>query len=247
MLDVYLIRHGETVYNSEHRIQGTLDSALSEKGQRQCEQLGKTLQGRLDGLQIDTWYVSPQGRARQSSAIIREFLNRSDLPEETVENDLREIHCGEAEGKIRFDLDAQLLENLHRDPYQRYPAGESVADLIERGKGLMDRILTLPGEGAEAGSERIGDLEKEASPGQIGGVSRSGPSRSSRKGDSRRIVIVSHGNFIRALGTAMTGMPAEFSLRISMGNTGLCHLARKGTDGHFKIYLWNDLAHTLKV
>ncbi len=209
MLDVYLIRHGETIYNSEHRIQGTLDSALSEKGQNQCEELGKSLQKRFQGREVHSWFVSPQGRARQSSAIIREFLNRSDLPEETVENDLREIHCGDAEGKIRFDLDSQLLENLHRDPYQRYPRGESVADLIERGKKLKDRILSPSAE-------------------------------------SRRVVIVSHGNFIRALAAALTGMPPEFSLRISMGNTGLCHLARKPGDEHFKIYLWNDLAHALK-
>ncbi|MEQ8350356.1 MAG: histidine phosphatase family protein [Leptospiraceae bacterium] len=233
MLDVYLIRHGETIYNSEHRIQGTLDSALSEKGQRQCELLGQGLQKRLAGMKIHRWYVSPQGRARQSSAIIRQYLRRNDLPEETVENDLREIDCGEAEGKIRFDLDSGLLNNLHRDPYQRFPGGQSVADLIERGKSLMDRIFAPPKTGAtEPGAQQIDHSEKDNLD--------SGP-------ESHRVIVVSHGNFIRALATAMTGMPAEFSLRISMGNTGLCHLARRMDDAHFKMYLWNDLGHTLGI
>lgn len=208
MLDLYLIRHGETVYNSEHRIQGRLDSPLSEKGLRQCTRLGQHLQKRLEGLEIHEWLVSPQGRALQSSAMIRDALNRTDLPPETVENDLREIDCGEAEGKIRFDLDAQLLENLHLDPFQRYPGGQSVADLIETGRRLRERRF-------EVGAE------------------------------TRRVVVVSHGNFLRALATALTGMPPEFSLRISMGNTGLCHLARRIEEPHFKIYLWNDLSHTL--
>lgn len=207
-MDVFLIRHGETLYNSEHRIQGTLDSPLSEKGQRQCEERGKSLKSRLQGLPIHQWIVSPQGRARQSSELIRNSMQGMDLPEETVENDVREIHCGAAEGKIRFDLDPELLENLHRDPYQRYPEGESVADLIDRGKKLGQRLFPpLP------------------------------------DGQSKRMVMVSHGNFLRAFGAALTGMPPEFSLRISMGNTGLCHLARRSGDEFFKIYLWNDLSH----
>lgn len=210
MLDLYLIRHGETVYNSEHRIQGTLDSPLSQKGQWQCEQRGKSLQKLLEALPVHEWIVSPQGRARQSSEIIRNSMNRGDLPAETIENDVREIHCGTAEGKIRFDLDPELLENLHRDPYQRYPDGESVVDLIERGKALRERLLPAPPDG-----------------------------------QNRRIVVVSHGNFLRAFGAALTGMPPEFSLRISMGNTGLCHLARRSGDEFFKIYLWNDLSHLL--
>ncbi|MBU42887.1 MAG: hypothetical protein CMN76_06695 [Spirochaetaceae bacterium] len=226
MLDVYLIRHGETIYNSQHRIQGTLDSALSEKGKRQCESLGRSLQRRLQGLEIHDWYVSPQGRARQSSAIIRQFLGRSDLPEETVENDLREIDCGEAEGMIRFDLDAELLENLHRDPYQRYPGGQSVADLIERGKSLRDTILRVPGKE---------EIPRDSIPVSL------------ERQQTRRVVIVSHGNFIRALATALTGMPPEFSLRISKGNTGLSHLARRTGEKDFKIYLWNDLSHAAEV
>ncbi|MCB1168603.1 MAG: histidine phosphatase family protein, partial [Leptospiraceae bacterium] len=37
MLELYLIRHGETLFNKEERIQGTLDSPLSEKGTQQCQ------------------------------------------------------------------------------------------------------------------------------------------------------------------------------------------------------------------
>ena len=207
MLELYLIRHGETLFNKEERIQGTLDSPLSEKGTQQCQAAGRALSRKIGAKKIDEWLVSPQGRARQSSALIRSSLDG--LPEETIEPDLREIDCGEAEGKIRTDLPAELLQSLHLDPHQRYPGGESVADLVERGRILRERLFQLPEQG------------------QI------------------RKVVVSHGNFIRALAAALIGMSPEFAIRISMGNTGICRLVLRPGDEHFKIMQWNDLSHLI--
>ena len=41
MLQVYLVRHGETQWNAQRRIQGQSDSALTEKGERQAEQVAE--------------------------------------------------------------------------------------------------------------------------------------------------------------------------------------------------------------
>ena len=43
MLQVYLVRHGETVWNAAGRIQGQSDSALTEKGEQQARQVGSGL------------------------------------------------------------------------------------------------------------------------------------------------------------------------------------------------------------
>ena len=60
-----LVRHGETFWNAEGRLQGSEDICLSEKGRRQARLIGD----RLANTSIDVAYSSDQSRARETANI----------------------------------------------------------------------------------------------------------------------------------------------------------------------------------
>ena len=68
MLQVYLVRHGETQWNAERRIQGQSDSPLTEKGEQQAWQGGE----RAKELGITHIIASELGGTRQPAGIIAE-------------------------------------------------------------------------------------------------------------------------------------------------------------------------------
>jgi len=70
---IYLLRHGQTEYNLERRIQGTLDSPLTSLGREQAQSMGRRLRELLEGEEEQFDLVSsPQGRALESARIVRE-------------------------------------------------------------------------------------------------------------------------------------------------------------------------------
>jgi probable phosphoglycerate mutase len=85
-----LVRHGQSTWNHEHRIQGQLDPPLSEEGRRQAAQLGRRLSGRpFAGL-----YSSDLKRAFETSSVIGASVGIEPIPMP----ELREIYLGEWEG-----------------------------------------------------------------------------------------------------------------------------------------------------
>ncbi|CCK00926.1 Phosphoglycerate mutase [Cronobacter sakazakii 701] len=66
MLQVYLVRHGETQWNAERRIQGQSDSPLTEKGERQAMQVAQ----RAKALGITHIITSDLGRTQRTAEII---------------------------------------------------------------------------------------------------------------------------------------------------------------------------------
>lgn len=69
---IYLLRHGQTEYNLERRIQGSHDSPLTSLGREQAQAMGRTLRDLLDGAEDFDLVCSPQGRAMESAQIVRE-------------------------------------------------------------------------------------------------------------------------------------------------------------------------------
>ena len=68
---IYFIRHGETAYNREGRVQGHLDIPLNEKGIFQAEKASDEFKD----VEIDLIYCSPLKRARSTAEIINKFHN----------------------------------------------------------------------------------------------------------------------------------------------------------------------------
>lgn len=99
MLKVYLTRHGETKWNKENRLQGSMDSELTEIGIENTVKLGE----RIKGIDFDAIYSSPSGRAFQTAKKIR--LNK-DIPIYKIES-LSEIHFGDWEGRTREEIEEE--------------------------------------------------------------------------------------------------------------------------------------------
>jgi probable phosphoglycerate mutase len=125
---VLLIRHGETVWNGEGRIQGHLDSALSAAGRAQARALGE----RLAEEGIDVLASSDLGRALTTAAAI---AAATDL-EVVVDSRLRERGFGALEGMTWPEIAGAFPEDYahlsRRDPAHRPPGGESAIEFRDR-------------------------------------------------------------------------------------------------------------------
>jgi len=135
----YFVRHGETDWNAERRLQGQLDIPLNDVGRRQSEQCGSTLRGLIAARRkapADFAFISsPLSRARNTMEILRGGL---DLPREgyAIEPRLAELSFGRWEGLTYAEvraLDGAALAVRERDKWNfTTPDGESYAGLLAR-------------------------------------------------------------------------------------------------------------------
>jgi probable phosphoglycerate mutase len=133
---IYLLRHGQTEYNVERRIQGRCDSPLTELGKAQARAMGETLRGLLAGQDGFKVVSSPQPRALGSAEIVAEHAGIA-APIVTDAR-LQEVGCGSWE-KHRH---ASLVE---RDP------------LIGEAPNFLSAwaLYCTDGEGLDAASDRL--------------------------------------------------------------------------------------------
>jgi len=125
---IYLIRHAETTWNAEGRLQGTLDAPLSERGQRQAENLVEALRQ----VPFAAVYSSPLERAYGTARALAEAHGLTTIAIEAF----REMNQGEWEGRRVDEVAAEYGESLKmwRDsPAEtRLPGGESLAEVAKR-------------------------------------------------------------------------------------------------------------------
>ncbi len=137
-----LIRHGETAWNAEHRIQGQLDIPLSPLGVLQSARLADCLATEP----IDAVYSSGQSRAWLTAAPLAARLGL----EVVAEPRLRERSFGIFEGltldEISARYPAEFIKWRERDPAWRPDGGES-------GQQLIDRVMSAV---TEIGARHIG-------------------------------------------------------------------------------------------
>jgi len=132
---LYLLRHGETIWNREGRIQGQRDSPLTRTGITQTEHMGTALRREIGDPR--TWAIvsSPLGRAWQSATIMAEVMGLDPLGV-ALEPRLMEMSFGHWEGLKYEEIEARepgILARRERDLWNfRPPGGESYADLSAR-------------------------------------------------------------------------------------------------------------------
>ena len=102
---IYLLRHGETDWNRERRIQGQTDIPLNTTGREQARRMAEKLAEILPSPEGFGFISSPLARARQTMAAV---LGAYDLGEQAVQLDdrLRELSFGEVEGSAWADVHA---------------------------------------------------------------------------------------------------------------------------------------------
>lgn len=136
MTDLYLVRHGETDWNRQRRIQGLTDIPLNDTGREQARATGILLTRRP----ITRIVSSPLGRALETAQIIATQLG---LGEPELHPDLVERNYGEAEG-----LDFREIDRL-------YPAGVDVPGRESRDEVAARVVPALQGLAAQHPGESI--------------------------------------------------------------------------------------------
>ena len=132
-----IVRHGETAWNAEHRVQGQLDVPLNAIGQAQALAASKILSRE----KFDAIYSSDLSRARQTAEPTANLLSMPVL----LEKDLRERHYGiferltYAEVKVRYPEDYARFEA--REPEYAFRTGESLRDFSARSIAVIAKIV----------------------------------------------------------------------------------------------------------
>lgn len=141
---IYLIRHGQTEFNREGRMQGRLDSPLTELGVEQARRMGGHLRARLDDPALWSIISSPLGRARRTAEIVRETLGLDCAIE--FDDRLAEIHVGAWEGLTRTEIEV-VAPGVHGTPgwIFKAPGGESRDDVAARVGGWLHELEQTDG------------------------------------------------------------------------------------------------------
>lgn len=133
---IYIVRHGETKWNAEGRIQGHTDIGLSERGKEQARAAAR----RLAGVHIDVAYSSDLSRTTDTARII---LGERNIPFHPLP-DLREYNKGVFEGLTAEeyrDRYPHLYEaSLVNDPDFAPPGGETIRQCQARLSGFVESL-----------------------------------------------------------------------------------------------------------
>ena len=180
--EIILIRHGETVWNSQQRMQGHSNSDLSSVGQAQIQALGQWMKN----VPFDHIYSSDSLRAKQTAEAITQFSGH----ELKIDLRLREKNLGVFEG-----LTSEEARERHPEVFRLFKTAGSkyVIDEGESTQQLQDRALEIVDE------IRI-------------------------KHPEERVLLVTHGGFIRVVMKHSLGLSLETPTRFLIRNTGVFRL-----------------------
>ena len=142
-MELYIIRHGQTTWNAEGRLQGRTDTELNENGREAAINYGKT----LTGIKFDKVFASPLKRARETAELILKaqsevmgtvLLSHSgyDIPEIITDPRLAEISFGVEEGADYRDWlkEGNPFGYFFTEPgkYKAPEGGEEIQEVIAR-------------------------------------------------------------------------------------------------------------------
>lgn len=131
-----LIRHGQTTYNATGRMQGHLDTELSELGYAQAHAAARLLEDK----QISAIVASDLQRARETARIIGEHLGL----DVQVDARLRETDLGQWQGRSSTEVDEEFpgaRAIWRHDPTWAPPQGESRVEVARRCRPVIDELM----------------------------------------------------------------------------------------------------------
>ena len=143
---IYIIRHGETDFNRQGRIQGQVDNPLNENGIR----LGRITGEGLKDVKFDMIFSSPLKRALQTADLVtspsKVLHNQENIP--LFKDDrLMEIDCGIWDGKLilhdHMEIEDPTFPMFFNDPehFPGFPEGETTWQVIERTGEVLDELI----------------------------------------------------------------------------------------------------------
>ncbi len=142
---LFFIRHGETDWNAEGRLQGQHDIPINARGREQAAVAGRRLLDLRPDVAALPWVVSPLGRTRETAEIARlaAGLSRDGY---ALDERIKEISFGRLEGKTWKEVrrgDPELARQREADKWRFVaPEGESYETLTVRVAGWAETIST---------------------------------------------------------------------------------------------------------
>lgn len=226
---VVMIRHAQSEWNRQGRFTGWADPPLTEAGETEAMRAGRALG--TGGFHFDHVFTSRLRRAQHTARLILEHSGNG-VADITADWRLNERHYGDLQGRDRQAVIRQVGEAQvwrwrrgydDRPPKMasgnpEYPAiqekwSDIARDLIPDGESLADTRLRVMG----CWDERIAPLV----------------------GDGQKVLIVSHGNTLRALLMALSGMSVAEVESFEIP-TGVPIIADMADDG--RLCRWHYLA-----
>lgn len=138
-MKLYIIRHGTTKWNVEGKLQGRKDSELTEEGVNRAIML----RYRLEDVDFDMIYSSPQNRALETAKIFKGHRNTEIITHES----LCELGFGTWEGMEISEIERKFPKEYHsytKEPESYTPLdGESFDELFIRVQNFLDDIARL--------------------------------------------------------------------------------------------------------
>ncbi|MGN0391100.1 MAG: histidine phosphatase family protein [Wujia sp.] len=137
-MEIYIVRHGETLWNKEKRLQGRTDIDLNENGRDLARKTGEALMN----TRIDRIYSSPLMRARETAELIR---NGREI-EIVTDDRLKELCFGSFEGQDFSKLirdESLTFRYFFKQPelYVPSPDAETLEQLIARAGDFMQEVI----------------------------------------------------------------------------------------------------------
>jgi broad specificity phosphatase PhoE len=136
MISLYIVRHGETEWNKEERIQGRLDSSLTAKG----KEYAKLLSERLRDTQFDHIISSPSERTIETAQLIKGNRNLQIVTDERI----MEMHMGPWQGMKKKEIKALYSHEydyfMNKPDVYRNEDAESFADMYKRAEDFLHDI-----------------------------------------------------------------------------------------------------------
>lgn len=137
-MEIYIVRHGETLWNRDKRLQGSTNIELSDYGRELAIKTGEA----LSDTRIDKIFSSPLIRAYETAELIR---NNRDIEIITDER-IKELGFGNFEGQNFSELiadDSLTFKYFFKKPHLYEPDanGESLEHLIERAGNFMAEVI----------------------------------------------------------------------------------------------------------
>ena len=144
MTTLILVRHGESEWNRAGRIQGQVNSPLTDLGINQAKAIRDYLSGIFLNQELEI-YTSPLDRAIQTAEIIAQGI---DYPSRKIiiEDRLNDFNLGEISGTFGWDKVAEIFPEQAQlrlqDPMRFHPSGgESGAEFEARLRSLLEDLM----------------------------------------------------------------------------------------------------------
>ena len=128
-MKIYLLRHGETNWNKERKMQCQADNPLNEIGVKQAEMAAK----QLENINYDLVISSPYIRAKRTA----EIANKGRVPI-IIDDRLKERNAGVLDGKPVAEINSAEFFNYNINA--EYEGAENIQDFCKRVWELLDEI-----------------------------------------------------------------------------------------------------------